>query len=61
VSLADVYLVPQLYGARRFGIDLAPLPTLVRVEEGCRALEAFRLAEPDVQPDAGAAATGGRW
>ena len=52
ITLADVCLVPQLYGARRHGIDLAPLTTLVRVEEACRALEAFRRAEPDAQPDA---------
>jgi glutathione S-transferase len=44
--------VPQLYGCRRFGVDLAPYPTLVRVEAACRELEAFRRAEPEVQPDA---------
>ncbi len=51
-TLADVYLVPQLYGARRFGVDLGAMPTLLAVEAACRALEAFRRAEPDVQPDA---------
>ena len=51
-TLADLYLVPQLYGCRRFGIDLAPYPTLVRIEGACRELDAFRRAEPDVQPDA---------
>ncbi len=51
-TLADLYLVPQLYGCRRFGIDLAPYPTLVRIEDACRELDAFRRAEPDVQPDA---------
>ncbi len=44
--------MPQLYGCRRFGIDLAPYPTLVRIEDACRELDAFRRAEPDVQPDA---------
>ena len=52
VTLADLYLVPQLYGGRRFGLDLAPFPTLLRVEASCQALEAFRLAEPARQPDA---------
>ena len=52
VTLADAYLVPQLYGARRFGIDLEPYPTLVRVEAACRELEPFRRAEPAAQPDA---------
>ncbi len=52
VTVADLYLVPQLYGARRFGVDLAPCPTLVRIEAACRELPAFRLAEPAAQPDA---------
>ena len=52
VTLADAYLVPQLYGARRFGIDLGPYPTLVRIEAACREVEAFRRAEPAAQPDA---------
>ncbi|WP_426754835.1 maleylacetoacetate isomerase [Myxococcus sp. Y35] len=52
VSLADVCLVPQLYGARRFGVDLAPYPTLLRIESECQALPAFQAAHPDRQPDA---------
>lgn len=52
VSLADVCLVPQLYGARRFGVDLAPYPTLLRIEAECQALPAFQAAQPDRQPDA---------
>lgn len=51
-TLADVYLVPQLFGARRFGVDLSRFPTLVRIEEACRALDAFARSEPDRQPDA---------
>jgi maleylpyruvate isomerase len=50
-SFADVCLVPQLYGARRFGVDLAPLPLLVRVEAACDALPAFAAAHADRQPD----------
>lgn len=52
VTLADLYVVPQLYGARRFGLDVSSLPTLLRVEEACRALEPFARSEPDRQPDA---------
>jgi maleylpyruvate isomerase len=52
VTLADVYIVPQLYGARRFGIDLAGCPTLLSVEAACRELPAFQAAEPERQPDA---------
>lgn len=51
-GLADCYLVPQLYNARRFGVDLAPYPTLRRVEDACVALPAFQAAHPDRQPDA---------
>jgi maleylpyruvate isomerase len=52
VTFADVYLVPQLYAARRFNIDLAPYPTLTRVEAACAALPAFQSAHADAQPDA---------
>jgi maleylpyruvate isomerase len=51
-GLADCYLVPQLYNGRRFGVDLAAFPTLLRVEAACAALPAFAAAHPDVQPDA---------
>jgi maleylpyruvate isomerase len=51
-SIADVCLIPQLYSARRFGVDLAPYPTLLRVEAACAALAAFQAAHPDVQSDA---------
>jgi maleylpyruvate isomerase len=52
VTLADLYLVPQLYSARRFGVDLLAYPTLVAIEEQCREIDAFRRAEADAQPDA---------
>jgi len=51
-TLADVYLVPQMYGARRYGLDVALYPTLLRVEAACAALDAFQRAEPGRQPDA---------
>jgi maleylpyruvate isomerase len=52
VSLADVYLAPQLYNARRFGFDLSPYTQLQQVEENAGALDAFRRARPERQPDA---------
>jgi maleylpyruvate isomerase len=52
LSLADVYLVPQLYVARRYGVELGPFATLTRVESACATLPAFAGAHPDVQPDA---------
>jgi maleylpyruvate isomerase len=51
-GLADCYLVPQLYNARRHEVDLAPFPTLRRIEEACAALPTFQAAHPDRQPDA---------
>jgi maleylpyruvate isomerase len=51
-GLADCYLVPQLYSARRFGLDPASWPTLLRIEQACAALPAFQAAHPDRQPDA---------
>jgi maleylpyruvate isomerase len=52
VTLADCFLVPQLYHARRYEVDLAPFPTLTRVEAACSALPAFQAAHADLQPDA---------
>jgi maleylacetoacetate isomerase/maleylpyruvate isomerase len=52
VTLADVCLVPQLYNARRFDVDLAPFPALVAIGQALEALPAFVAARPEVQPDA---------
>ncbi len=52
-TLADCCLVPQLYDARRFKLDLAPFPRLTQIETACLALPAFMAAHPDQQPDAG--------
>jgi maleylpyruvate isomerase len=56
VSWADVCLIPQLYSARRFGIDLSQVPAHLAIEERCQAMEAFRRAGPDQQVDAPAPA-----
>jgi maleylpyruvate isomerase len=58
-SLADVCLVPQLFAARRFGVDLTPLPTLLAVERACEALAPFAEARPERQPDAKPSASAG--
>lgn len=52
LSLADVCLVPQIYNARRFSVDLAPYPALVRIASGLEAEPAFAAAAPHLQPDA---------
>lgn len=51
-SWADALLIPQLYNARRFHLDLEPFPRIRAVEEACLALPAFRDTRPDAQPDA---------
>ena len=52
LSVADVCLVPQLYNARRFDVDLAPFPRLLEVEAHLQTLPPFVAAHPDAQPDA---------
>lgn len=51
-TLADICLVPQLYNARRFGVDLSALPRLLEAEAAAAALLAFADAAPERQPDA---------
>ncbi len=51
-TIADCYLVPQIYNARRFGVDLTPYPTLLAADEAAHTLPAFVDASPEAQPDA---------
>jgi maleylpyruvate isomerase len=51
-SFADCCLVPQVYAAGRFNVDLRAFPAIVHVVQRARALEAFATAHPDNQPDA---------
>lgn len=50
-GLFEVVLLPQLYNARRFDLDLAPYPHIARIEAACLALDAFQRAHPDNQID----------
>ena len=52
VSFADLCLVPQLYNARRFEVDLRQFPRLTAIEDRLVELPAFVKAHPDQQPDA---------
>jgi maleylacetoacetate isomerase/maleylpyruvate isomerase len=52
VSLADIYLVPQMYNARRFNCDLGAYPTLRSISAHLESLPAFARAAPEAQPDA---------
>ncbi|MBE2991976.1 maleylacetoacetate isomerase [Sphingomonas sp. CFBP 13603] len=51
-TIADCHLVPQVYSAERFAVDLSPYPKLKAAAENARALPAFAAAHPDRQPDA---------
>lgn len=51
-TLADVCLVPQVYNARRFGVDMGGFPTIERIDKQCREHAAFEAARPENQPDA---------
>ncbi|MCG2583185.1 maleylacetoacetate isomerase [Massilia sp. TS11] len=50
-GLADCVLVPQVFNAQRFQIDLTPYPTVMRIHAACEALPAFAAAHPSRQPD----------
>ena len=52
LTLADVWLIPQLFNAHRFEMDLAPYPTLVAIDKHCRTLDAVAASHPSKQPDA---------
>lgn len=52
-SFADVCLVPQIYSARRFEIDVAKrFPTIDRIDRALNELPEFAAAHPEKQPDA---------
>ena len=52
LTLADVFIVPQVYNADRFGLDMEPFPAIRGVMENLNTIEAIRAAHPSVQPDA---------
>lgn len=52
VTLADICLVPQVYNAQRFGIDLAPYPRIQQIVAALNELPAFVDAKPEAQIDA---------
>jgi maleylpyruvate isomerase len=51
-GVADLCLVPQLANARRFGVNVAAFPRLLRAETAAKALPAFADAAPERQSDA---------
>ncbi len=51
-TIADCCLVPQMFAAKRFGIDTTDMPRLTDIYERCMKLPAFEKARPENQPDA---------
>lgn len=51
-TLADICIVPQVFNARRFGVDLAPFKRISGLDAAAAKLDAFAAAEPGRQPDA---------
>jgi maleylacetoacetate isomerase len=47
VTMAELYLVPQLYNARRFDVDLAPYPLALAAEAAALATDAARASAPE--------------
>ena len=52
VTMADVCLVPQVFNARRFGLDISQFPLISKIVENCNELDAFGKAKPENQIDA---------
>ncbi|PPC74502.1 maleylacetoacetate isomerase [Pokkaliibacter plantistimulans] len=51
-NMVDVCLIPQLYNAYRFGLDMTSYPRMQHIYHHCNQLDAFIQAAPEQQPDA---------
>jgi maleylacetoacetate isomerase len=51
-TMADIFLVPQVYNARRWSVDLGEFPIISRISDSCLNLEEFERARPENQADA---------
>jgi maleylacetoacetate isomerase len=51
ISIADLCLVPQVYGANRFNVSLNDFPIVKRINEELEKLDEFKKAHPSKQPD----------
>ncbi len=52
VTLADVCLIPQVYNAIRFNVEMQQFPLIQKIYNNCNELEAFKRAIPEAQIDA---------
>lgn len=51
ITLADCCLIPQVFNARRFHVDLRPFPIILRIDRELERHPAFLAAHPSNQPD----------
>ncbi len=51
-SLADCCLIPQVFNAQRFAVDMGNYPLISKIANHCNSLPEFQAAHPDKQPDA---------
>ncbi|XP_044021748.1 maleylacetoacetate isomerase isoform X1 [Siniperca chuatsi] len=51
ISMADICLVPQVYNAERFKVDVGQYPTIKRLNQTLLEIEAFKVSHPSNQPD----------
>jgi maleylacetoacetate isomerase len=51
-TMADCFLVPQVYNAQRFDVDMTPYPRIAAIDAACAGLPAFQAAHPAQQGDA---------
>ncbi|XP_050305850.1 probable maleylacetoacetate isomerase 2 isoform X1 [Anthonomus grandis grandis] len=51
ITLADCCLIPQVFNARRFHVDLRPFPIILRIDRELERHPAFIAAHPNNQPD----------
>uniref|UniRef100_A0A8C4XD58 maleylacetoacetate isomerase n=1 Tax=Erpetoichthys calabaricus TaxID=27687 RepID=A0A8C4XD58_ERPCA len=51
ISMADICLVPQVYNAARFKVDMTPFPTIKKINDTLLEVEAFKASHPSCQPD----------
>ncbi|WNC71158.1 maleylacetoacetate isomerase [Thalassotalea psychrophila] len=52
ITVADLCLIPQIYNAKRFNVDMSAFPLINKIESNCAKLPAFIDAEPENQADA---------
>ncbi|MFK0571372.1 maleylacetoacetate isomerase [Endozoicomonas sp.] len=50
-SIADICLIPQVFNALRFKVDMSDFPKIATIYKHCNSLPSFIDAAPENQPD----------